>query len=874
MIGTVISNYRILEELGRGGMGIVYKAEDLKLTRTVALKFLPHGLGAHEPERARFLQEARAAAILNHPNICTIHDIQEVDGQQFIVMEYVDGKTLREIIPVKKLQDAITYAIQIAEALQEAHTHGIVHRDIKAENIMVNSKGQVKVMDFGLAKLKGSLKLTKTSSTVGTLAYMSPEQIQGEEADPRSDIFSFGIVLYELLTAHLPFRGEHEAAMMYSILNEDPESPLTFRPDLNPELAHILDNALEKEPGDRYQAAGDVARELRRFVKHSSKLSHKILEGAQRSAGVPAPGSVSSAPAASDLTENRGVSPSRRRRIGIPGVVIGGLAVVALAVLGYWKLTTPSPEISSAMVFRPLNVPFSMIWYPGLSPDGNWIAFSATDEEGNTEIYYMNASGGEPRQLTHDSLFKYTASISPDGSLIVYSRGMSRQISPARMSIWTISTLGGEPRKIADPGFGGDFTRDGSRILYLTGNPDGSGSVWAVNLDGSNRQRFYTEPPGPPGGRVSFTSSPDGKEVVFIRNFAAAEGTVQEIILRDMQSGDERQLTHDRKNIDEVCWTIGDLILFSSNRRGPTNLWAISTSGGTPSQITKGPGPDIAVRASSNGKRVLYLQQAQFGSIQIGNADGSNPREITPGDQSVQDAKFSPDGSTIAYISAEPDPISPGSSVNLINRNGQNRRRLVQSNLVLTSLKWSPNGRKIAYASRDTILHANIVDLETPGQQIDMGTGAVQQWLDGGAALNIVKDNACWRVPLDRTAPTRISEDSTVVSFSADGTRQLLIDRRGGKAVLSVIDPGSALRALYEGNLLRAVWAPDGQNIFLTKTDGTMWLISPSTGKMREYFWTDRTTVGPADITSDMKTSVSIRNRTQSKLIVIDNFME
>src|SRR5512136_238994 len=236
LIGQTVSHYKILEKLGEGGMGVVYKAEDLKLTRTVALKFLPHGLDAHEPERARFLQEARAAAILNHPNVCTIYDIAEAEDQQFIVMEYVEGKTLREIIPVKKMQDAISYAIQIAEALQEAHSHGIVHRDIKAENIMVNTKNQVKVMDFGLAKLKGTLKLTRTTSTVGTLAYMAPEQIQGEDVDHRSDIFSFGVVLFEMLTGKLPFRGEHEAAIMYSIMNEEPESAQHYRPDLPLEL--------------------------------------------------------------------------------------------------------------------------------------------------------------------------------------------------------------------------------------------------------------------------------------------------------------------------------------------------------------------------------------------------------------------------------------------------------------------------------------------------------------------------------------------------------------------------------------------------------------------------------------------------------------
>jgi len=278
MIGKVVSHYKILEKLGEGGMGVVYKAEDLTLTREVALKFLPHGLDAHEPERARFLREARAAAMLNHPSICTIHEIAEAEGHQFIVMELVEGKTLREIVPVKKMQDAIGYAIQIAEALQEAHSKGIVHRDIKAENIMVNSKNQVKVMDFGLAKLKGSLKLTKTSSTIGTLAYMAPEQIQGGEVDARNDIFSFGVLLYEMLACHLPFRGEHEAAMMYSILNEEPLSLQIHLPDAPSELIHVVNRALEKDPEERYQTVHEMLIDLRRLQKESGRVTRPSAE--------------------------------------------------------------------------------------------------------------------------------------------------------------------------------------------------------------------------------------------------------------------------------------------------------------------------------------------------------------------------------------------------------------------------------------------------------------------------------------------------------------------------------------------------------------------------------------------------------------------
>ena len=262
MIGKIISHYKILEKLGEGGMGVVYKAEDLTLTRTVALKFLPHGHEGYDPERSRLLQEARATAILNHPHICTIHDIQEHDGEQFIIMEYVDGKTLRDLLPVKRIEDAIAYAIQIAEALQEAHTHGIVHRDIKTQNIMVNSKNQVKVMDFGLAKVKGSMKLTRTGSMVGTLAYMSPEQIRGEQLDARSDIFSFGIVLYEMLTGKRPFESDYEEALLYSVLYAQPSSIREQRPEVPVILEKISLRAMAKNPNDRYQTAGEFLQDL------------------------------------------------------------------------------------------------------------------------------------------------------------------------------------------------------------------------------------------------------------------------------------------------------------------------------------------------------------------------------------------------------------------------------------------------------------------------------------------------------------------------------------------------------------------------------------------------------------------------------------
>ena len=263
--GANISHYQILEKLGEGGMGVVYKAQDTKLDRTVALKFLPAGSTPDERDRKRFLQEARAAASLNHPNICSIYSIDEHEGQQFIEMEYIEGRTLRDELREHSAMSPDTfrdYAIQIAKALEAAHRQQIVHRDIKPENIMVDSGGRIKVMDFGLAKLKGMQHFTKSGSTVGTVTYMSPEQMKSEALDERSDLFSFGIVLYEMLTGIHPFKAEYEQALIFNLLNKEPELPSLLQDNISPELEDIVLRCLQKEPENRYHSAEDIRLEL------------------------------------------------------------------------------------------------------------------------------------------------------------------------------------------------------------------------------------------------------------------------------------------------------------------------------------------------------------------------------------------------------------------------------------------------------------------------------------------------------------------------------------------------------------------------------------------------------------------------------------
>ena len=341
MIGSTINQYRILEKLGEGGMGVVYKAEDTNLRRVVALKMLPDRINKDESAKARFLQEAQAAAGLNHPGICTIYGVEQQDGSLFIAMEYVDGGTLRDYVVQRKPSSdvVVQIAIQIGEALSEAHGKGIVHRDIKSDNIMLTSKGHAKVMDFGLAKLKGALKLTRTSSTVGTLAYMAPEQIQGGEVDVRSDLFAFGVLLFEMLTGALPFRGEHEAAMMYSILHEQPDTVRKYLPDVSSAAERILEKALEKNPAERYQSAADMVADLRRWKRESSSVQRPVPD-ATKSSPLPPAASVRDAARES-------------KRLFVAGGI--ALAIILLGGLALWRPWTSGGSDRKMLVVLPFE---------------------------------------------------------------------------------------------------------------------------------------------------------------------------------------------------------------------------------------------------------------------------------------------------------------------------------------------------------------------------------------------------------------------------------------------------------------------------------------------------------------------------------------
>jgi TolB-like protein/Tfp pilus assembly protein PilF/predicted Ser/Thr protein kinase len=352
MIGKTISHYKILQELGEGGMGVVYKAEDTKLRRTVALKFLASQAIGGEEDKARFIHEAQAAASLSHPNICTVHEIDEADGRSFISMEYIEGASLKEKIATGplKLDEAVSLAIQVAEGLHEAHEKGIVHRDVKPANVMITAKGRAKITDFGLAKSARGLAVTQTGTTLGTIAYMSPEQTRGEVVDGRTDIWSLGAMLYEMVTGLRPFKGDYEPAVVYSIQNEKPEPPTALRTGVPMELEMAIARCLEKRADDRYQTAGDLVSDLRRLQRGMAGTGGEpaALSG---HAWERQPGGVDH-PSARAPSRSSVATPPRRPRGWLLAVALIVLAAIALIVFRPY-FATPRKETQEEPRERP-----------------------------------------------------------------------------------------------------------------------------------------------------------------------------------------------------------------------------------------------------------------------------------------------------------------------------------------------------------------------------------------------------------------------------------------------------------------------------------------------------------------------------------------
>jgi eukaryotic-like serine/threonine-protein kinase len=778
MIGKTILHYKILEKLGEGGMGVVYRAHDSKLNRTVALKFLPYHIAANKIERARFLQEAQAAAILNHPNICIIYGIHDADDRQFIEMEYIDGVTLRKRIeeaPVK-ITDALAYAFQIGEALLEAHAKTIVHRDIKADNVMLTLKNQIKVMDFGLAKLKGSLKLTRTSSTVGTLGYMAPEQIQGGEVDVRSDIFSFGVLLYELLTGRFPFRGEHEAALVYSIVNEAPEPLAKHLPGVSSEIVHIIDKSLEKDPADRYQSVAEMVVDLRRVQKQTSRVSPRVLSSDQ------SPTIVERMP--TDSKTNVKPKKIRFRTVGIASIIF--LVVLAIIFLRKRADDGASAIINPEFTSRVLAIPSLQAFYPGLSTDGNWVAFPAADANDRWDIYYMHTARGDAHRITNDSaafVSDVNADISPDGSEVAYNRWNT---TSGLSEVLVVSSLGGDKKLVTSDGILARWRPDGRRIGFvrLEKSPRTTVSLWSAKPDGSGLRLEYADSLTS-RGRVSYSWSPDAQSIAWIRSYDG--GAYQEVLTHDLATGKERQLTFDKKNIDDVCWTRRGMIIFSSNKTGNTNLWMVPVEGGVARQITRGSGPDIGIASSSDNQKLVYLQQQSTGNVWIADFNRASATQLTFEDRGISSVAISPDGKRIAFTMGDIDPLKPDIELYVENTDGSERKQVTSGDVVVDNPSWSLDGKLLAFTMRpmsqaadsDRIYTVDAAALDVPKQVF---RGTVVRWL-GPEELIAVEPNALHNDLISLTGkPARIMyEDSTRAVPDATGDLIVFQDFHKGK---------------------------------------------------------------------------------------------
>jgi eukaryotic-like serine/threonine-protein kinase len=479
------------------------KAHDSKLNRTVALKFLPSHISASEQDKARFIQEAQSASALNHPNVCTIHDIQEYDGQLFIVMEFVDGQTLGEKKGAISSRQATEIGIQIAEGLAAAHEKGIVHRDIKPDNIMIRKDGIAQIMDFGLAKLKGSVsQLTKEGSTVGTAAYMSPEAVQGQDTDHRSDIFSLGVLLHELFTGELPFKGVHETALAYEIVNVDAPPMSSVKPEIDQTLDAIVLECLEKDPRERTQSASQVAVDLKRYRRESSRQRVSRITAAR-----PVASSTSLSPSASAMQT---AQPESTKKKEFSFIVIAVVAVIML-LLGYGISQLTRANVESLPVIRaPINMPQGIRYlddvggHSAISPDGTMIVFTGMDSLSQSRLWIRPMNSAEARLLTgtEDAQYPFW---SPDSRSIGFF---------ADGKLKTIDAAGGPVFTLADAPFGrgGAWSKNGE-ILYspAVNDPD----LYAVSSSGGTPRRVTSiESDGNVAPRFpSFL--PDGNHFIF-----------------------------------------------------------------------------------------------------------------------------------------------------------------------------------------------------------------------------------------------------------------------------------------------------------------------------------------------------------------------